>query len=203
MTLSRTIDRRRLVAGAGAAGLGAAIATRFAAPGAAQETTYFAISRAQPSMRMEDLTETTVIEEMLPEFEELTGITVQFEKVVYPVMHDVLVTQLAAGEGNGTYDFLQVDFYWTYEFARSGWVEELTPRIEASGGAIDLSRYSDAVLAINSSVDGGTYYVPQYIYPMGLLYRTDLLEDQAFKDAYAGIMARTWSCRRRSKRMSS
>jgi len=175
------------MAGMGAAGATAALGGNLGSA-AAQETTYSRDYEGTTlNALMEDLTETTVIEEMLPEFAEATGITVQFEKVVYPVMHDVLVTQLAAGEGNGTYDFLQVDFYWTFEFARAGWVEELTPRIEASDGAIDLSRYSDALLASNSRVDDGTYYVPQYVYPMGLIYRQDLLEDQAFKDSYAEI----------------
>ena len=72
------------------------------------------------NLLMEDLLETTIIEEMLPEFKELTGITVNFEKVAYPVMHEKLVPQLAAGPGNGSYDVLEVDFYWVYEFARSG-----------------------------------------------------------------------------------
>ncbi|MGD9710869.1 MAG: extracellular solute-binding protein [Thermomicrobiales bacterium] len=185
---SRKIDRRRLVGGAGAVGLSTALGNRIAAPTAAQEITYSReFEGTTLNALMEDLTETNVIEEMLPEFEELTGIKVQFEKVVYPVMHDILVTQLAAGEGNGAYDFLQVDFYWTYEFARSGWVEELTPRIEASNGAVDLSRYSEALLNSNSRVDGSTYYVPQYIYPMGLIYRADLVEDPDFLASYAEI----------------
>ena len=185
---SRKLNRRRLVAGASAAGLTAGLGSSMALPAAAQEITYSReFEGTTLNALMEDLTETNVIEEMLPEFEELTGIKVQFEKVVYPVMHDILVTQLASGEGNGAYDFLQVDFYWTYEFARSEWVEELTPRIEASNGAVDLSRYSEALLNSNSRVDGGTYYVPQYIYPMGLIYRTDLMEDEAFKASYAEI----------------
>ena len=72
------------------------------------------------NLLMEDLLETTIIEEMLPEFTELTGITVNFEKVAYPVMREKLVPQLAAGPGNGSYDVLEVDFYWVFEFARSG-----------------------------------------------------------------------------------
>jgi ABC-type glycerol-3-phosphate transport system substrate-binding protein len=136
---------------------------------------------------MEDLIETTAIEALLPEFESLTGIKVQFEKVAYPIMHDKLVTQLTAGEGSGTYDFLEVDFYWVYEFARAGWVEELDQRIADSGGSVDLTRYTDAVLNISSKVDDKTYYIPMYVYPMGLLYRKDLLEDQAFKDSYKTV----------------
>jgi ABC-type glycerol-3-phosphate transport system substrate-binding protein len=181
-----TIDRRRFMAGAAALGATAAAGSRMT--GMSAQTEYSRdYEGTTVNALMEDLTETTVIEDALPEFEELTGITVQFEKVVYPVMHDLLVAQLAAGPGSGSYDFLQVDFYWTYEFARAGWVEELSERIDASDGAVDLSRYPEAVLNIASYVDGNTYYIPQYVYPMGLLYRTDLMEDPDFQAAYAEI----------------
>src|SRR5215218_11322570 len=126
------------------------------------------------NLLMEDLLETTIIEEMLPEFTEQTGITVNFEKVAYPVMHEKLVPQLAAGPGNGTYDVLEVDFYWVYEFARSNWVEALDERIANSGGAIELDRYIPATLDIVGRADGKVYYVPFYAYPMGLIYREDL-----------------------------
>ena len=136
------------------------------------------------NLLMEDLLETTIIEEMLPEFTELTGITVNFEKVAYPVMHEKLVPQLAAGPGNGSYDVLEVDFYWVYEFARSGWVEDLGPRIESSNGQVDLERYIPALLDIGSTVDDTTYYLPMFPYPMGLIYREDLFNDEAFRAAY-------------------
>lgn len=186
MTLARVpLNRRRLLQGTGALGLSLAAGQHLRPSGSAQEITY---SREYEGTTlnalMEDLLETTLIEDMLPEFEELTGIKVQFEKVVYPVMHDKLVSSLAAGQGNGTYDFLEVDFYWVYEFARAGWVEDLTNRIANSEGQVDPSRYDDAVKKINSEVDGKTFYLPMYVYPMGLLYRKDLLEDQGFKDAY-------------------
>jgi multiple sugar transport system substrate-binding protein len=136
------------------------------------------------NLLMEDLLETTIIEEMLPEFTEQTGITVNFEKVAYPVMHEKLVPQLAAGPGNGSYDVLEVDFYWVYEFARSGWVEDLGQRIAASDGQVDLARYIPALLDIGSTVDDTTYYLPMFPYPMGLIYREDLLNDEAFRAAY-------------------
>jgi multiple sugar transport system substrate-binding protein len=136
------------------------------------------------NLLMEDLLETTIIEEMLPEFADLTGITVNFEKVAYPVMHEKLVPQLAAGPGNGSYDVLEVDFYWVYEFARSGWVEDLGSRIQAADSQFDLKRYIPALLDIGSTVDDTTYYVPMYPYPMGLIYREDLFNDEAFRAAY-------------------
>jgi ABC-type glycerol-3-phosphate transport system substrate-binding protein len=154
-------------------------------PAAGQEITFSRDYEGTTlNLLMEDLLETTVIEDMLPEFNELTGISVNFEKVAYPVMHEKLVPQLAAGPGSGSYDLLEVDFYWVYEFARSGWVEDLGPRIEASGGQMDLTRYIPALLKIGSEIDGKTYYLPMFPYPMGLIYRHDLLEDTALQEAY-------------------
>lgn len=158
---------------------------RAALPAAAQEITYSRdYEGVTLNLLMEDLLETTIIEDMLPEFSELTGISVNFEKVAYPVMHEKLVPQLAAGPGSGSYDVLEVDFYWVYEFARSGWVEDLGPRIEASGGQMDLARYIPALLKIGSEIDGKTFYLPMFPYPMGLIYRQDLLDDTAFQEAF-------------------
>ena len=180
----RKLDRRRLLrAGAGlAAGVGARGSF---SPAHAQEMAYSRDYEGTTlNLLMEDLLETTIIEEMLPEFTELTGITVNFEKVGYGVMREKLVPQLAAGPGSGAYDVLEVDFYWVYEFARSGWVENLDQRIADSGGQVDLARYIPAILDIGSTVDGSAYYIPMFPYPMGLIYREDLLEDEALRAAY-------------------
>lgn len=185
---NRGIDRRRLLQLTGAAGLGLTLPHSLTGRAGAQDITYSReFEGTTLNALMEDLGETTLIEDMLPEFEELTGIKVQFEKVVYPVMHDKLVSQLAAGEGNGTYDFLEVDFYWAYEFARAGWMEDLGERIAASDGQVSLDRYDQAVLKIASEVDGTTYYIPMFVYPMGLVYRTDLFESEEFKAKYQEI----------------
>src|ERR671921_808461 len=166
----RQFDRRRLLQTSGAAAMALGSGLRLGRGAFAQEEITFSRDYEGTTLNllMEDLLETTIIEEMLPEFKELTGITVNFEKVEYGVMHEKLVPQLAAGPGNGTYDVLEVDFYWVYEFARSGWVEDLGQRITDSGGAIALDRYIPATLDIVSQADGKTWYVPFYAYPMGL-----------------------------------
>ena len=184
-SFTRRLDRRRLVQTGVGAGAALALGSRFARRAWAQEVTFSREHEGTTlNLLMEDLLETTIIEDMLPEFEELTGIQVRFEKVVYDVMHEKLVPQLAAGPGNGSYDVLEVDFYWVYEFARSNWVEPLDERIANSGGAIDPNRYIPATLDIIGRADGKTFYVPFYAYPMGLIYREDLLNDAAFKDEY-------------------
>lgn len=177
------LSRRRVLQATAAAGL--ALGLGRVQQTSAQEITYSREYEGTTlNLLMEDIPETTIIEELLPEFTELTGITVNFEKVAYPVMREKLVPQLAAGPGSGAYDVLEVDFYWVFEFARSGWVEDLGSRIEASGGQVSLDRYIPAMLDIGSAVDGKTYYLPMFAYPMGLIYRDDLLNDAAFRSEY-------------------
>jgi len=181
----RGLTRRRLLQSSAGAGLAAGLGSHFGGVDAAQEITYSRDYEGTTlNLLMEDLLETTIIEDLLPDFTEKTGITVSFEKVAYPVMREKLVPQLAAGPGNGAYDVLEVDFYWVNEFARSGWVEDLEPRLEASGGQVDLARYIPALLTIGSTVDGKPFYIPMFPYPMGLIYRNDLLEDETFRAAY-------------------
>ncbi|MFN8591542.1 MAG: extracellular solute-binding protein [Thermomicrobiales bacterium] len=184
--MRRQFDRRRLLQATGGAGLALGAGWRAVPWAGAQEITFSRdYDGTTLNLLMEDLLETTIIEKMLPEFTDLTGITVNFEKVAYDVMHEKLVPQLAAGPSNGSYDVLEVDFYWVYEFARSGWVEDLGERIANSGGAIDLSRYIPATLNIVSQADGKTWYVPFYAYPMGLIYRDDLYSDESFHKDFA------------------
>src|SRR6476619_6494037 len=135
----RQFDRRRLLQTSGAAALALGSRLRLGRGASAQEDVTFSRDYEGTTLNllMEDLLETTIIEEMLPEFKELTGITVNFEKVEYGVMHEKLVPQLAAGPGSGTYDVLEVDFYWVYPFARFGWVGALGLSIQAADSQFD------------------------------------------------------------------
>lgn len=123
-------------------------------------------------MLMEDLSETKYIQDMLPEFEAQTGIKVSFELVAYSNMYEKLVPQLSGPEKSGTYDVVSVDYYWPGEFARSGWMLPLDDWIARD--KIDYSGIIQAFFDVNGKVDGKTYYVPYYTYPMGLVYRNDM-----------------------------
>src|SRR5918994_6390769 len=79
------LTRRRVLQATASAGLAVGLpASRLPLPASAQEVI---LSRDYEgttlNLLMEDLLETTIIEEMLPEFTEMTGITVNFEKVAY------------------------------------------------------------------------------------------------------------------------
>jgi multiple sugar transport system substrate-binding protein len=129
---------------------------------------------------MEDVPETHIIQELLPAFEADTGIRVEFEIVQYGPMHDKLITQLL-GPSN-SYDVLQVDFLWAGEFPAAGWLEPLEPYVEAGG--FDLDPYLESMLDLVGYYQGTLYMIPMYNYAMGLIYRTDVLEDPELRSAY-------------------
>ncbi|MBE3598389.1 MAG: extracellular solute-binding protein [Limnochordaceae bacterium] len=131
-------------------------------------------------MLMEDVPETRIIEEMLPEFERATGIRVVFEIVQYSDMHAKLVTQLLSDRSQ--YDVIEVDNYWAGEFPAAGWLEPLDKYIRRDG--FDLSPYLDSMLQMVGYYEGKLYMIPMYNYAMGLLYRTDLMENQELRRKY-------------------
>ena len=129
---------------------------------------------------MEDVPETHIIEALLPQFEQSTGINVEFEIVQYSAMHDKLVTQMLSP--TNTYDFLQVDFLWAGEFPSAGWLEPLQPYVDRTN--FDLSPYLPSMLDLVGYYQGKLYMIPMYNYAMGLIYRTDVLQDPALQQKY-------------------
>lgn len=122
---------------------------------------------------MEDVPETHIIQDMLPQFTADTGINVEFEIVQYSAMHDKLITQMLSP--TNTYDFLQVDFLWAGEFPAAGWLEPLQPYVDRTG--FDLSPYLPSMLNLVGYYQDTLYMIPMYNYAMGLIYRTDVLQD--------------------------
>jgi ABC-type glycerol-3-phosphate transport system substrate-binding protein len=129
---------------------------------------------------MEDVPETHIIENLLPQFEKETGIKVEFEKVNYGDMHDKLVTQLVSPESY--YNLLEVDFLWAGEFPAAGWLVDLKPFVEKD--KMDLGEFIPSMLDLLGRKDDALPIIPMYNYSMGLIYRTDLLEDPKLKEAY-------------------
>ncbi|MCK0196103.1 extracellular solute-binding protein [Ancylobacter sp. 6x-1] len=129
---------------------------------------------------MEDVPETQIIEKMLPAFEKETGIKVEFEKIGYGDMHDKLVAQLVSPESY--YNVLEVDFLWAGEFPAAGWLEDLTPYVAKSN--FDLKPFIPSMLELLGQTKDALPLIPMYNYSMGLIYRTDLLEDPKLRAAF-------------------
>lgn len=132
---------------------------------------------------MEAVPDTDYIKELLPEFTEKTGITVNIEDVNYALMHEKLVPQLTAGEGSGSYDVLVVDNYWVGEFVGAGWLYPLDEKL-ATSETINLDDYLPSMVEMVGKVNDTAYMIPFYNYSMALIYRTDLMEDPALQAEY-------------------
>lgn len=126
---------------------------------------------------MEGVPDTEYVKSLVPEFTKETGIDVNLEVVNYAEMHTKLVPQLLAPKGS--YSAIVVDFYWVGEFTKAGWLQPLDERIAAD--SFDTSVYVPKLMDLVGQVDGVTYMLPFYNYAMGLLYRTDLLDDEKNK----------------------
>ncbi|WP_448953759.1 extracellular solute-binding protein [Labrys neptuniae] len=129
---------------------------------------------------MEDVPETKIIEALLPEFQQKTGIKVEFEKIGYPDMHDKLVAQLTGPQSY--YNLLEVDFLWAGEFPAANWLTDLKPLAEKS--KYDIGAFIPSTVELLGGSKDKLFLVPMYNYSMGLLYRTDLLADEKLKAAY-------------------
>ena len=143
---------------------------------------------------METVPDTEYIRALVPEFTAETGIEVDIEAISYIDMHSKLVPQLTSPAGG--YEAIVVDFYWVAEFTKAGWLMPLDDLIKRDG--VDTSVYVPALMSLVGKVNDVTYMLPFYNYSMGIIYRTDLMNDpkeqEAFKAKY-GIELRepeTW-----------
>ena len=129
---------------------------------------------------MEDVSDCTYILELLPQFEEATGITVNVEAISYSTMHEKVAAQMISS--TNSYDIIIVDYYWTGEFADAGWMYPLDDFIAADG--FDTSVYLEPIMAQNGVSDGVTYQLPYYNYAMCMLYNTEVWGDPELNAAY-------------------
>jgi len=156
--------------------------------GLAQEKPFAGITL---NVLMESISDTDVVEQVLPEFEKETGIKVEIEAVEYMTMHDKLIPQLLAPEKSGTYDFLIVDNYWIGEFVAGGWLIPLDDLI-ARTPSINFDNYIPSLISQFAQIGGVTYMLPFWPYPHGIVYRTDIIESPEFQKAYKERFGRNW-----------
>jgi len=121
------------------------------------------------NIMMEGVPDTEFVQEMLPEFEEATGMKVNIEVLNYALMHEKLVPQLTAPEGEGSYDVIVVDNYWVAEFVNANWLMELDDRL-ASSETVNLDDYLPSMVNMVGVLNDKAYMIPFYNYAMALIY---------------------------------
>jgi len=135
------------------------------------------------NIMMEGVPDTEYVQSLLPQFEEETGIKVNIEVLNYALMHEKLVPQLTAGEGEGSYDLIVVDNYWVGEFTGAGWLIPLDEYVKGSD-TVNMDLYLPSMVEMVGVQNGTTYMLPFYNYAMALIYREDLLNDPALQAEY-------------------
>lgn len=108
-----------------------------------------------------------------PTFEELTGARVEIDAFNYD---DTYANEVLAGsQGSTEYDVVVLDSPWVGQFQESGFVDDLTARIEEDE---EIVQYDDFVEVFQDVAewDGEIVGIPFGAYFVMLHYRTDLFE---------------------------
>jgi len=142
----------------------------------------------QLNLLLDPVPDAVALMEVAPEFEAISGASLNIETLNYSLMHEKLLSSLTAS--SGSYDILAVDNYWVGEFVTAGWIAPLDARIRADN--IDISVYYPALMDVAGQVKDVTYMLPFWQYVMGLFYRKDIVESAEFQTAYRERFGRDW-----------
>lgn len=133
---------------------------------------------------MENVYDTTVIKELLPDFEEDADFSVTIEAFPYGTMSEKITTQLRAS--SSTYDIIIVDNPWVGNYAKGELLKPLDDRIDGSD-AVTRDTYMDSLWNTVGAVDGTAYMLPFYNYGLSMLYRTDIAEEEGIDVPQRGM----------------
>jgi multiple sugar transport system substrate-binding protein len=138
---------------------------------------------------------------LLPEFEKLTGIRVEWESIYYEKMRAALVSDFTSAAPR--FDVVLVDVVWIGEFVSAGW---LTPLQSFTGDpavadpALDLDDFFPILRDALATWDGKLYGLPFDCYSGLLFYNRCLLRKAGFsrppetwqelKDVYGPALTR-------------
>jgi len=118
---------------------------------------------------------------LIPEFEKLTGIRVQWESVYYEQMREAEVLGFTAKEPR--FDVVLIDIVWIGEFAQAGWLAPLAPFIGdpmLADPALDLGDFFPVLLESFGTWDQKLYGLPFDNYSGLLFYNRCMLKKAGF-----------------------
>lgn len=108
------------------------------------------------------------IKELLPEFEEQTGIKVNLDILPYPTLQEKQFT--AVTQQSGAYDIVHVDCVWMGQYAGQGWLEPATDFIaQTDPEVLQIEDFHPRVLAEQSMWEDVVYGLP-FINAVHVLY---------------------------------
>lgn len=125
----------------------------------------------------EDNDSTTTIMQLLPEFEEATGITVEMEVLDETSLRQKLVLDFTSG--SGAYDVGELQYWFVPEFAKAGHLEPLEPLLATTGVDqwLDIDDFPGSTLE-SMKFEGELYGLPVRLIAGMLYYRDDLIDSR-------------------------
>ena len=190
-TLKHNVSRRSFLSGTGLAMVGFATGARFEGGQRVAAQSYDFPASGQPyagtelNVAMVAEPKPLALKELLPEFEDATGIKVNFEDLAYTTLQEKQLTAIT--QGGAAYDVVHVDCVWMGQYAGQGWlapIDDLAARTDPA--ALDLEDFVPELLNEISLWDKQLYGLPFDTSIMMFYYRTDLL------DKYDLAVPQTW-----------
>ena len=114
------------------------------------------------------------LEEVLPEFEQATGIKVNLEGLAWDALQARLATSFITKDPG--VDLISVDDCRLSQFAENAWIIPLTELIEKDKAEVKMNEFVPEVIYASSTWRGDVYTLPIAVYSQFVMYRTDLLE---------------------------
>jgi multiple sugar transport system substrate-binding protein len=118
---------------------------------------------------------------MTPEFEEITGINVEWEITPYENTREKLVLDFVSADAN--YDVVLIDVVWIGEFAANGWIvpfDTFTDNPDLADPNLNLEGFFPILLESFGTWDGTIYGYPFDNYSGLLFYNQCMLEEAGF-----------------------
>jgi len=187
-SLSRRTSRRTILKGM-AAGAAAGAATRIHAPAIiAKQSTWDLAKAAEPYRGVEinafflERPGYVAAVQMIPEFEEITGIKVNHDTTPYENAHEKQVIDFTGGTAQ--YDIVLVDVVWIGEFAASGWIvpmDKFFNNPELADPDLNLEGFFPILLESFGTWDNVIYGLPFDNYSGLMFYNKRMLADAGFE----------------------
>lgn len=122
---------------------------------------------------------------LAPQFTEATGINVQFEATSWDQMYDKAIKDMEAG--TGIYDFVYIEQDIIYSYLARDFLVDLTQmttdNAKLKSPEFDIANFTTFIDNFKDE-NGHVFGVPMEAFIKVYLYRKDLFEDQAAKDAF-------------------
>lgn len=141
-----------------------------------------------------------ILAELAPEFTTMTGISVNIETAPFAQLVQRVTLDLSTAQGD--FDVISIPYDYLGAYAGSGYLEEFTPLIKANADRVspdfDTQDIIPGLWETAASWEGTSYGMPSNSAVTMMIYRADLLEDEAegaaflAKYGYELAPATTW-----------